>query len=96
MNDTMMNEDDLYGDLNLAAAKPIPRKQTASSFDPNPASTLPSRPDISKLQEQIKRLEAENEDLKKNMSILYRTAKSELERKDRRIDELQNDLDARR
>mmetsp|Transcript_2986 Transcript_2986/g.4351 ORF Transcript_2986/g.4351 Transcript_2986/m.4351 type:complete len:96 (-) Transcript_2986:358-645(-) len=95
MNDTM-NEDDLYGDLNLAAAKPIPREKTASSFDPTPASTLPSRPDISKLQEQIKRLEAENKDLKKNMGILYRTAKSELERKDRRIDELQNDLDARR
>ncbi len=96
MNDTM-NEDDLYGDLNLAAAKPVPRKQTASSFAPTSSSTPTSNsPDILKLQQQIKSLQAENETLKKNMGILYRTAKSELERKDRRIDELQNDLDARR
>ena len=91
-----MNEDDLYGDLNLAAAKSIPRKQTASSVEPTSSSNSPSSPEIAKLQQQIKTLEAENETLKKNMGILYRTAKSELERKDRRIDELQDDLDARR
>ena len=90
-----MNEDDLYGDLNSAAAKSVPRKKAASSFEPT-ASTSPSYPEIVKLQQQIKTLEAENETLKKNMGILYRTAKSELERKDRRIDELQNDLDAQR
>lgn len=96
MNDAM-NEDDLYGDLNLAAAKPVPRKQTASSLAPSSSSTPTSNgPEILKLQQQIKTLKAENETLKKNMGILYRTAKSELERKDRRIDELQNDLDARR
>lgn len=92
-----MNEDDLYGDLNLAAAKPVPRKQqTASSFEPTSSTRTSNSPDILKLQQQIKSLQAENETLKKNMGILYRTAKSELERKDRRIDELQNDLDARR
>mmetsp|Transcript_717 Transcript_717/g.1190 ORF Transcript_717/g.1190 Transcript_717/m.1190 type:complete len:92 (-) Transcript_717:155-430(-) len=91
-----MNEDDLYGDLNLAAAKSVPRKQTASPFEPTASSTSPSYPEIVKLQQQIKTLEAENETLKKNMGILYRTAKSELDRKDRRIDELQNDLDAQR
>ena len=92
-----MNEDDLYGDLNLAAAKSIPRKQTtASSVEPTASSSCLSSPEIVKLQQQIKALEAENETLKKNMGILYRTAKSELERKDRRIDELQDDLDARR
>ena len=91
-----MNEDDLYGDLNLAAAKSIPRKQTASSAEPTSSSNSLSSPEIAKLQQQIKALEAENETLKKNMGILYRTAKSELERKDRRIDELQDDLDARR
>eukprot|EP00574_Skeletonema_japonicum_P006857 CAMPEP_0201721352 /NCGR_PEP_ID=MMETSP0593-20130828/6042_1 /ASSEMBLY_ACC=CAM_ASM_000672 /TAXON_ID=267983 /ORGANISM="Skeletonema japonicum, Strain CCMP2506" /LENGTH=95 /DNA_ID=CAMNT_0048212151 /DNA_START=50 /DNA_END=337 /DNA_ORIENTATION=+ len=95
MNDAM-NEDDLYGDLNLAAAKSAPRKQTASSFAPTASSTPTSSPEILKLQQQIKTLKAENETLKKNMGILYRTAKSELERKDRRIDELQNDLDVRR
>ena len=83
-----MTEDDLYGDLNLAAAKPAPRKQQTSP--------TPSDQDVSKLQQRIKQLEAENETLKKNMGILYRTAKSELERKDRRLEELENDLDARR
>ena len=87
-----MNEDDLYGDLNFAAAKP-----TSSSVEPTASSTPPtSHPDITKLQEQITKLEAENATLKKNMGILYRTAKSELERKDRRMEELQNDLDAPR
>jgi septal ring factor EnvC (AmiA/AmiB activator) len=95
MTDT--NEDDLYGDLSLAAAKPAPRKQTtASSIEPTASSMPRSDPEISNLQQQIKNLEAENETLKKNIGILYRTAKSELERKDRRIEELQNDLDARR
>lgn len=92
----MMNEeeDDLYGDLHLAAAaKPVPGKQQLLSSSTKPTA---SSPETSKLQQQIKTLQAENETLKKNMGILYRTAKSELERKDRRIDELQNELDARR
>ena len=97
-----INEDDLYGDLNLAAAaKPVPRKQTTeaaalSSSSKPPPMTASASPEISKMQQQIKTLQAENETLKKNMGILYRTAKSELERKDRRIEDLQNELDARR
>lgn len=90
--DNPMNEDDdLYGDLHLAAAaKPVPGLLSSST------KPTASSPETSKLQQQIKTLQAENEALKKNMGILYRTAKSELERKDRRIDELQNELDARR
>jgi chromosome segregation ATPase len=93
----MKNEDDdLYGDLHLAAAaKPVPgKKQQLLSSSTKPTASL--SPETSQLQQQIKTLQAENEALKKNMGILYRTAKSELERKDRRIDELQNELDARR
>ncbi|KAL7453076.1 hypothetical protein ACHAWC_004764 [Mediolabrus comicus] len=92
----MKNEDDdLYGDLHLAAAaKPVPGKQQLLSSSTKPTASL--SPETSQLQQQIKSLQAENEALKKNMGILYRTAKSELERKDRRIDELQNELDARR
>lgn len=91
-----INEDDLYGDLNLESAVPRKQQKTAVSSSSEPIdSSLPIHPEISKLQQQIKTLEDENEILKKNMGILYRTAKTELERKDRRIDELQNDLDAR-
>lgn len=94
--DNPMNEDDdLYGDLHLAAAaKLVPGKQQLLSSSSRPTASL--SPETSQLQQQIKTLQAENEALKKNMGILYRTAKSELERKDRRIDELQNELDARR
>lgn len=78
--------DDLYGDLEDAVAK-----QSEPSSKPNtttPASSAESRSaDVSKLK-------AENETLKRNMGILYRTAKAELERKDRTIEMLQSELDA--
>eukprot|EP00804_Cyclotella_cryptica_P023335 CCRYP_000495-RA/>CCRYP_000495-RA protein AED:0.44 eAED:0.44 QI:0/-1/0/1/-1/0/1/0/57 len=46
------------------------------------------------LQREIASLKAENETLKRNMGILYRTSKAELERKDRTIEMLQGELDA--
>ena len=55
-----------------------------------------SQSEIIQLQQQIDSLKAENEILKKNMGILYRTSKSELDRKDRTIDRLQDELDALR
>ncbi len=45
---------------------------------------------ITKLQIEINKLKQENETLKRNMGILYRTAKLELERKDARILQLEN------
>ncbi|KAL3787444.1 hypothetical protein ACHAW5_008982 [Stephanodiscus triporus] len=79
------NDDDLYGDLEDAVAKPMPMRP--------PTIT---QPQIAQLRQQIQSLKAENEILKKNIGILYRTAKSELERKDRTIVQLQNELDSLR
>ena len=79
------NEDDLYGDLEDAVAKPK-------------STTTPTTSDaqVAQLRQQILSLKAENDILKTNMGILYRTSKSELERKDRAIADLQNELDSLR
>lgn len=88
------NDDDLYGDLNNVA-KPMPsnKRQTThlTSFNAPP---MMSQPEIVRLQQQIKSLKTENDTLKRNIGILYRTSKSELERKDRTIDQLQDKLDS--
>ena len=60
------------------------------------SALLVPQSELHQLQQQINTLRAENEVLKKNMGILYRTAKSELDRKDRTIDRLQNELDGQR
>mmetsp|Transcript_30001 Transcript_30001/g.51044 ORF Transcript_30001/g.51044 Transcript_30001/m.51044 type:complete len:98 (-) Transcript_30001:75-368(-) len=93
------NDDDLYGDLDDTVAKPITSSSNTSQTSRAPPTmpmTMMAPPEIAQLQQQIKSLKAENETLKKNIGILYRTAKSELERKDRTIDQLQNELDASR
>ena len=95
-------DNDLYGDLDNAVAKPMssntrqtaPHTSTSKSLSAPP--TMMSQPEIVQLQQQIKSHKAENDILKKNIGILYRTSKSELERKDRTIDQLQNELDALR
>lgn len=86
------NDDDLYGDLDGAVAKPAPPNASKST-----SSTWPqmlSQSEVDRLRQQLKSLAEENDVLKKNMGILYRTAKNELERKDRAIDQLQSELDA--
>lgn len=98
------NDDDLYGDLDDAAvAKPAPSnagrtEQYAAAQETSTAAPPPlaTQPEIAQLQQQLKSLKAENDVLKKNIGILYRTAKSELERKDRTIDQLQSEIDALR
>ena len=78
--------DDLYGDLEDAVAKQSePGRSTSNTTVP--ASSADSSTDVAKLK-------AENETLKRNMGILYRTAKAELERKDKTIEMLQTELDA--
>ena len=95
------NDDDLYGDLDDAAiakstgAKPAAHLPSAAAMDAHP-NALMSQPEMAQLQRQVQALKNENEVLKRNIGILYRTAKSELDRKDRRLDELQNELDTMR
>ena len=92
------NEDDLYGDLEDAVANPVPpnKKSTNTKSGEPSSSTMMPEPEIQLLLEQLKQIKAENDILKRNMGILYRTAKSELERKDRAIFQLQNELDSLR
>ena len=102
------NEDELYGDLDDAAvAKPqtnnVTKKNDATttimstSRSEHTMPTMMSQPEIMiQLQQQIKSLKAENDTLKRNIGILYRTAKSELERKDRTIGQLQDEVDSLR
>ena len=102
------NEDELYGDLDDAAvAKPQTNNVTKKHDDATTiicstlmsAQTMPtmmSQPEMIQLQQQIKSLKAENDTLKRNIGILYRTAKSELERKDRTIGQLQDEVDSLR
>jgi predicted RNase H-like nuclease (RuvC/YqgF family) len=81
----MAENDDLYGDLENAVAK----KNTSTISAPNELKNV----EPSKLQQEMDHLKTENETLKRNMGILYRTAKAELERKDRTIESLQSELD---
>ncbi|KAL7542450.1 hypothetical protein ACHAXR_012362 [Thalassiosira sp. AJA248-18] len=94
------NDDDLYGDLDDAVAKPMPSTTSYTSSTSRKSLTAPptmmSQPEIAQLQQQVKSLKVENDLLKRNIGILYRTSKSELERKDRTIDQLQNELDSTR
>lgn len=68
------------------------KPSTPSLPSSNPAFLIPQS-EVNEMQQQMKTLKEENEILKKNIGILYRTAKSELERKDRAIERLQNELD---
>jgi hypothetical protein len=97
--------DDLYGDLDGTVAKPtqqpitstqLPNTSVTSAAAAEESSAPINHTNQSKLQQQLYATRAENEELKKNMGILYRTAKAELERKDRTIDTLQNELDSLR
>ena len=94
------NDDDLYGDLEHTVAKPQP-KTTANAPVSTPFSTssLPnntSPSEISQMQQQIQSLKEERDTLQKNIGILYRTAKAELQRKDRTINQLQDEVDSLR
>ena len=75
-------------------------KNTTIKTSASASTTLSAQPkiitlsqsEITQLQQQIKSLQAENDILKKNIGILYRTAKSELQRKDKTISSLQDEV----
>ncbi len=94
------NEDDLYGDLDDAVVNQVPSMNNKLENNmmvgaPSMAMMTPE-PEVRQLLEQMKKIKAENDILKRNMGILYRTAKSELDRKDRAIFQLQTELDSLR
>jgi hypothetical protein len=86
-----MSDDDLYDDLaeTKAAATPSVLKKSAPSNTLRPKSFSD---ELDALQQRAALLEKENETLRRNMGTLYRTAKSELGRKDAEIDRLREQL----
>ena len=70
----------------------IKTSASASTLSVQPKIITLSQSEITQLQQQIKSLQAENDILKKNIGILYRTAKSELQRKDKTISSLQDEV----
>ena len=97
--------DDLYGDIDdtpvfamsaavtdrtqAAAARPTttPPKATKSATAPNHPRSLVE--EVQFLQDKVAKLERENQVLKRNMGILFRTATAEIQRKDKEILRLQ-------
>jgi hypothetical protein len=86
-----MSDDDLYDDLadNKAAATARVSKKSAPSNTLQPKSFSD---ELDAVQRRVVLLEKENETLRRNMGTLYRTAKSELGRKDAEIDRLREQL----
>ena len=72
------DNDNLYDDLKLQAA--LPSKKSGDSEA------------TAELKAQMERLQQENATLKRNISILYRTAQHELNRKQKRIAALEEQL----
>ena len=70
-------DDDLYGDLvNVELEQAKPRSTT----------TLELEQKVQDLQALVDALKKENETLKRNMGTLFRTARSEIQRKDAEIE----------
>ena len=89
LNSMSAEDDDLYGDLATVTVKPATTAQLTFASKQSPVTPA----EVGDLQQQVASLKEENETLKRNMGILFRTAKAELERKDKVIDRLQNELD---
>ena len=78
--------------------------QAQAPPDPRPRARAPvrqiniqhEREEIQILKQQVINLQKENNALKKNMGILYRSAKLELDRKDARVVRLEEELELQR
>lgn len=102
MSDAITNDDaggdsdDLYDDLHhnskmaviASASHAVSATLSTPSFRP---SSLTSQ--VESLTAQVQQLSTENETLRRNMGILFRTARTELQRKDDEIQRLQTLLD---
>jgi CII-binding regulator of phage lambda lysogenization HflD len=88
-----MSDDDLYDDLDLAETKVAATAKVSKKSAPS--NTLQPKSfseELDALQQRVALFEKENETLRRNMGTLYRTAKSELGRKDAEIDRLREQL----
>jgi hypothetical protein len=91
-----MSDEDLYNDLDdsaIASTNTTTLKKSACAA-PSEREGSSSRPkslveEVAALQQQLTQSMDENESLKRNMGILYRTAVAEIKRKDEEIERLQ-------
>lgn len=104
-NQNNHDDQDLYGDLSetKAAVAANEGPQEASNDRKRPRSSQSSssavRPrslheQVEFLEQKVNSLQAENENLKRNVGILYRTAKAEIERKDNEIESLMKQVES--
>lgn len=75
--------DDLYGDLSNTSRAAGSAKKSSAMERPETQTALCS--ETQKLEEKVKDLSEENENLKRNIGTLFRTAKAEIKRKDDEI-----------
>lgn len=96
-----MSEDDdidLYDDLSLvkpasATSKPIANTHYKTTSSQSSFVSLENQ--VKDLEREIKDLKEENETLKRNMGVLFRTAKREIQRKNAAMEALQQTIDTR-
>jgi len=91
-------EVDLYDDL--GDTKPAHGSTGTATFTSSSAKTKKSTgpksfvDQVSELEKQVQKLVKENDQLKRNMGTLYRTAKHEIQRKDAEIESLMKDVES--
>lgn len=78
--------EDLYGDIDETPVFAAPAAASAKSNAPRSLVQ-----EVQFLQDKVAKLEKENEVLKRNMGILFRTATAEIQRKDKEISRLNSE-----
>ena len=108
MNDNDDNDDDLYGDLmeqklpasSTSMASSAKRQKlssaslSSSNFQKDEGNSVSDPNAVWK--QRVEELTNENNILKRNIGTLYRTAKKEMERKDKEIQRLTEELEKTR
>mmetsp|Transcript_20862 Transcript_20862/g.34481 ORF Transcript_20862/g.34481 Transcript_20862/m.34481 type:complete len:92 (+) Transcript_20862:305-580(+) len=84
----MEGAEDLYGDLDNVKME----KSSSSNSKPKSTTTVALEKQIEELKARTMVSEKENETLKRNMGTLFRTARTEIERKDAEIASLTKQL----
>jgi len=85
------DDKDLYGDLDESTTNTPTTKSK-----PKQLNIQQEREDIVNLNKELERVKQENEILRRNIGTLYRTSTKELQRKDDRIAELEEELARKR
>lgn len=86
-----MEEEDLYGDLDAVSERVSP-EDLCSRLAESEAERLKLRTALDMAATEKKKLAEANEVLAQNISVLFNTAKAEIDRKTRNIERLEKEL----